>query len=377
MPTRKYLCFITSLDDHGAQQNLLRFITRSASSHLHPIGVITLSSPNPNSNVFQSLTTLGVPVFTFSEIFTRRYISYIRSSSSARPLVLFGWMYHGSLLAFLYSLLCFVPHHVLFTIRHGEPFHQGIKIHTKIAIFTLVVITRLTNIPILFNSKRGIMSHVFIGFPRERCIYWPNLLPQSPPSRTLYHRLTNLSSPIRILYPARLHPQKNHIMALEVLKYLIESYHLDVSLTLIGDNLNAPNSPVNNPEFLDISSKVRILPATPNILQLYSAFDIVISTSSFGEGLQNIIIESILTSTPVFSTSAGDASLFLHPMFLSEICNSRHMALQIHNFIKCLSTSYDIRKTPPYNALIQQHKDLLNTCKDSTLFSTFCSSIEP
>ena len=366
---------ITSLTDHGAQKNLLLFIKKIKVKGFKKHIVISIKKPNKYSNVYYQLKKLDIPVYKLKIKNLFINTDTIKLASKEKQIIFFGWMYHGMLVAFLMSKLCGHNNKLIWTIRHGEPFHKGINIITKLIIITLSLISKCARIPILINSYCGIKNHIKIGFSREQIKFWPNFVNNK---RAHYLKLPFKNKKEYILlYPARYHPQKNHDMTIKVLENLLDKYNLPTKLILVGENIDLYKSHLLKKLNMNnlLMNSIEFINQTKNIKEYYKTSDIIISTSSFGEGLQNIILEGLYFGKLVFSTKAGDASKILSKEFLCKKNDHKIMSKQIANTIN------NINNEPKYKEkLIQNHinqiKRIDEICDSDFILETFINNIK-
>ncbi|WP_413391285.1 glycosyltransferase [Prochlorococcus marinus] len=368
---------ITSLSAHGAQKNLCRFIEKSTKYDIKNICVYTLKDFDRSSYIYKKISSNGVNIvkldgFEFFRLLSKKILK--KQFCKNESIVLFAWMYHSMFVSFFLKYFIYHNSKLLWTLRHGEPFHEGIQFKTRIIIFFDLLIHRIFNVPALVNSRKGLISHTSIGFKKNLLYLWPNFLPD----HRLKPLINNFSTDkeIKLLYPARYHAQKNHIMALEVLKILLYDFDISAKLILVGDGIDTLFSNLTkSKQFHSILEYVSFLPSTSNIRQYYYDSDIVISTSSFGEGLQNIIIEALIYGKLVFSTSAGDASEILTSKFIVKTNQSYDMASSIANCLFSMRELSD-HENPYMHDYSEQYKKLIQFCDVSDLFSIFNKALK-
>ena len=88
----------------------------------------------------------------------------------------------------------------------------------------------------------------------------------------------------------------------------------DLAVVCMGDGDDALKRTLIEQEQKTFGRNViRWLPATRDVVSAYSAADIVISASVFGEGFPNVIAESMCCRCYCIATDVGDASLVLGP----------------------------------------------------------------
>ncbi len=279
------------------------------------------------------------------------------------------------LIAFLMSKIYRSNSQLIWTIRHGEPFHKGINKLTKLIILTLSLINKYQNIPILVNSFCGIKNHIKIGFRAEQLYYWPNFL-QSNNSYQLKLPSKNKKQ-YTILYPARYHPQKNHDMSLKLLKRLKNKYKLPIKLILVGENIESYKKKLVKESIYNnhLLNSIKFFDQTKNINEYYKKSDIVISTSSFGEGLQNIILEGLYFGKLVFSTKAGDASMILTKENLCNTNDHKIMAKKIAYTINKINNDSKFKESLICNHA-KQIKKINYYCDTNLILETFIKKIK-
>jgi len=115
-----------------------------------------------------------------------------------------------------------------------------------------------------------------------------------------------------LMLPARLDPMKGHAVFLEAMKPHFD--RPDLVVVCMGDGDEALKRSLIEQELKTFGRNViRWLPATREVVSAYSAADIVVSASIFGEGFPNVIAESMCCRCYCIATDVGDASLVLGP----------------------------------------------------------------
>ena len=320
---------ISSITDHGAQKNLKLFIKETRKKKLFHHIVISIKKPNYSSNVFKDLEEMDTKIIELNLLKNFQYIKDLFIKNGNTKLIIFGWMYHGMLYGYLLSKIFKINKKLIWTIRHGEPFHKGINKFTKLIIIILSFIHKFEKIPIFVNSYCGIENHINIGFQKNQMIFWPNFFENEEFNKQKLPKINK--DKFYILYPARWHPQKNHNMSIKILNELRKFYKLPFFLILIGQDIKLFEKKIKKEKKFDRDTLNAIIfeDQSQNIDFYYNKTDIVISTSSFGEGLQNIILEGILQGKLVYSTNVGDANRILSKKFLSNKNDYKDMSKKI------------------------------------------------
>ena len=160
-------------------------------------------------------------------------------------------------------------------------------------------------------------------------------------------------------------------MCINLIYQLRSFYNLPFNLILIGEDIKILESKIKkeNKFSKDIIIAIDFVDQSQNIEKYYKKADIVISTSSFGEGLQNIIIEGIYYGKLVFSTKTGDASYVLGEEFITKINDYKEMSQKIAEIINNLKSKKfqeNLRKS--HNEKI---KIIKNLCESNYLINEF------
>ena len=81
---------------------------------------------------------------------------------------------------------------------------------------------------------------------------------------------------------------------------------------MIGSNIDHKNKELIDLIYLyELSDKILLLGSITDVDKFYSLFDILIMSSSHGEGFPNVLIEAMASKIPVVATNVGDSSIIL------------------------------------------------------------------
>ena len=163
---------------------------------------------------------------------------------------------------------------------------------------------RLSTVPqaIVTNSEAGRRAHGALGYPDSKFAVIPNGIdtgrfkPDTEVRRVTRKEL-GLSPDARlVVMAARVDPMKDHGSFLAMLDRMP-----DITGLAVGHGTES------------LPRRKNLL--TPGIWQdmpkLYSAADLVVSPSAYGEGFSNVIGEAMATGTPVVATDVGDARMIV------------------------------------------------------------------
>ena len=111
-----------------------------------------------------------------------------------------------------------------------------------------------------------------------------------------------------MLRPGRYHPQKDYATLMAAASELATSCPSAVWV-LCGDGVDEENSALV--DLLPVGGgrdRVRLLGPRHDMHRLYSAADLVVSSSSYGEGLPLVLGEGMALGLPAVATDVGDAA---------------------------------------------------------------------
>jgi glycosyltransferase involved in cell wall biosynthesis len=262
--------------------------------------VVSLSGHGTKSGEIEAA---GVPVVTLD---LRTVLSapldamkLTRLIWQARPNVIQGWMYHGDLFAAL-------AHHfapgrasrkLFWNIRASDMDLERYRGLLRLNAF-------LSGRPdmILANSRAGLDCHIARGYRPRRSDVIPNGVDvdkfRPDPDNRLKIRsgLGLREDAVVAIHVARVDPMKDHQTFLAAMATIPQVQGLMVGMDT--DKLDAP-------------SNVRALGIRTDVDRLYSAADVVVSSSAYGEGFSNVLAEGMSTGLVPMTTDTGDAQLIV------------------------------------------------------------------
>lgn len=298
---------ITSLDVGGAEKNLFNLIKKKyEDDYTHE--VIFLKDRGFYCDQLRKLKIRVIPLSLNKNIFSG-ILKLTKISISGKYKIIQGWMYHGNLIA-LYVKLFNLRSKLFWNIRQSLYNIDFEKKNTKIIIYLNSLLSKIPN-QIFCNSKKSISQHMSYGF-NKKFIKINNAIDE-----TTFFKSLKLRNQIRYKYKIseseicisliqRYHPMKNHKLFFKCAsKLLMINKHL--KFLVIGNEIKKnkiffiknylSNKSVRNFIFLDEQK---------NLNPFLNASDYILNVSSWGEGLSNILIESIFTETSFLTSDVGD-----------------------------------------------------------------------
>ena len=317
---------ITTLDVGGAEKTLVRLVNNSKYKHL----IITIK----NSHNLSSFLKDEVKIISIYPFSLKRFIDLTYTIRSFNPDIIQGWMYHGDLIASLIGIIFFKP--IFWNIRHGKMSFRYSSKFTYLIRFILSIFSYLIPKKIISCSICGSLIHKKIGYSPNKLHVIHNGISLKTSSVKNYNQLLKKKK-LRIASIGRDSPQKNRIYFLKIVDNL--SKYLSIESIIIGRGI-----PESKNLLRFIKGKNYTFNLQDSVKDIEVAFkniDVLLLTSSFGEGCPNILIEAMKYGLLVFSTDVGDSKyLIKNNRLIIPSSNSSVAAKQIFEVLK----SSDINK---------------------------------
>jgi glycosyltransferase involved in cell wall biosynthesis len=275
----KLHCIINSLAPQGAQNMLLRLLSRIDRDRFEP----TVTSLLDHVPMVREFEAIGVPVNTLGlrgnlslPIALCRLVRRLRADP---PDIVQTWLYHSDLIGAIAARLAGNAQ-VVWNIRHSN-LDPGVN--HRSTLLTAKICARLSGwLParIICCAEAARQSHVRFGYAENRFEVLPNgfdliaLCKQDQARMAMRHELGLDENTLVIGLLARFHRQKDH-----------HNFILAAGLT----------------------GHMRLLGRRDDIPRLLSALDIATS-SSLGEGFPNAIGEAMACEVPCVVTDVGDSA---------------------------------------------------------------------
>lgn len=305
----KVLHVITGLGSGGAENALLRLITKTSSSITHVI--VCLGGEDQLSSKFLST---GFPIYHLNMKSGQPSIAAVRKlitiCKQEKPQAVQTWMYHSDLIGGLVAMIQKIP--VVWSIRQDSPTVALNGLSTWLIAKCCALLSSLIPESITCNSNKAILNHVDFGYAENKFVCIPNGFEDNSGENintvqdTIRHQSGIRKGDCIIGHVARFHPVKNHQGFLKAFEILQRQYP-QVKAVMIGQNITNSNHSLLSGVSESVKGKLVLLGARSDVTSLYGLFDFFVM-NSYSEAFPNVVAEAMLNGIPCIVTNVGDAA---------------------------------------------------------------------
>lgn len=304
----KILHVITGLQCGGAENQLARLLAYNPKD----TGVFVIGA---TGEIAAEIASLGVPIFyggADSKISLKWYLQLRGLVKQNRPSILCGWMYHGNLAASL-SVFGLLKLPVIWNIRHSISDLNYEKLSTRWVIRAGAFLSKKP-VRIVYNSLTAAKQHESLGYNASARVIIPNgfdverFKPDFECRKLVRQELNISDNETLVGVVGRSHPMKNHTGFVKAIASIISEVN-GLRVVMVGRGINEPESGI--PALikdLNISHRIQMLPETSQPERLYSALDLLVSPSQWGEAFPNVVGEAMSCGVPCMVTDVGDSA---------------------------------------------------------------------
>jgi glycosyltransferase involved in cell wall biosynthesis len=299
----------TGLGVGGAEAMLFRVVTHLDRARFEP-AIVSVMDDGEYGPRFRAE---GIPVtsigFTNRVPTPQRLVRLVRTLQRQRPDAIMGWMYHGNLAASLGRAWASPHAGLAWNIRHSvyDLADEGLVTRNLIRLGALLSGRVDATVYVSDVSRR---LHLQLGYAPEPAVVIGNGIDPtpliSPKDRAALRRELGFdASDVVVGRVARFHPMKDFPGFLEAVTGAIEVNPL-IKVLLVGREVG-PENPVLAPLLASpgLAGRVVWLGERQDVPRLLGAMDILASSSAWGEGFPNIVLEAAMAGLPCVVTDVG------------------------------------------------------------------------
>jgi glycosyltransferase involved in cell wall biosynthesis len=310
------LFLVRQLGTGGAERQLIALAGGLVAAG-HQVTIVTMYAGGALETSAQSLVGARYRSLARRGRFDVRSLVTLRSIvRSSRPDLVHAYMSGANELAQIVSTVSRTP--CVWGIRVSDQDFREYSVFRRLVFHSGVWLNRLAALNIA-NSHAGRAWHVKRGYRANCFVVVPNGIPADrfrfdPVARARWRHQYNVpADSLLCLLPARLDPMKNHALFIRAVGEIAASWGevkaASPVFAAVGDGETASLRALAA-EIAPLA-QIRWLPATSDVVAMYSAADVVVSASRFGEGFPNVIGEAMACGRVVVATECGDSSLVI------------------------------------------------------------------
>jgi glycosyltransferase involved in cell wall biosynthesis len=312
----RLVLIITGLSTGGAEGMLLKILQKIDRSRFSPM-VISLST---KGEIGGHIEILGIPVYALQmksgAVSPIRFLHLIKLLRKLKPDVVHTWMYHADLLGGLAARLSGTKA-VAWGIRHSNLSAEHNKRSTLQVMKLCAHLSGWLPQRILTCSEQAQSIHVAAGYCAHKMWLIPNgfdlsrFQPDHEARNAVRAEFSLTSDTPLVGIVARDDPQKNHTGFIEAAARVhaaIPRVHFVLAGLGVDRNNGALTKLIEEKGLTDV---VHLLGRRDDIPRLMASFDLLVSSSSFGEAFPNVLGEAMASGVPCVATDVGDSALIV------------------------------------------------------------------
>lgn len=305
---------ITNLATGGAEAMLLKLLTNLDRARFQPtvISLVGMGEVGPR------IAALGVPVHALGmrrggvpgPRALRRLARLLRQ---CQPDVVHTWMYHADLLGGL-AARAVGCRRVIWGLRHSNLSKTENKRSTLWVARVCALLSGAVPAQILSCSARAKAVHAEIGYRDDKIHVIPNgfeldrFQPDAAARASVRADLGLPDEAPLVGLVARYDPQKNHAGFVQAAAQ-VAARMPQAHFVLAGAGVDAANGALQSAIAAQgLQQRMHLLGRRDDVPRLMAAFDVLASSSSYGEAFPNVLGEAMACAVPCVVTDVGDSA---------------------------------------------------------------------
>lgn len=310
----KITFIITNLATGGAETMLLKLLQHIDRSRFQPtvISLVGMGEVGP------CIAALGIPVHALgmrrggfpNPFLVFKLVGLLRKQ---QPDIVHTWMYHADLLGGIAARLSGCEN-VIWCIRNSNLDPNMTSYSTLHVVNVCAYLSSVIPRKIISCSRRAKEVHLEKGYAKNKLHIIPNgfdlrrYKPDPASKVTLCSELNLNLNVLLVGLVARYDPQKNHL-GFVAAAGLVAAKIPHVHFVLAGKEIDENNVALTNAIIKSgLADRFHLLGRREDVPSLMAAFDVLASSSSFGEAFPNVLGESMACKVPCVVTDVGDSA---------------------------------------------------------------------
>jgi glycosyltransferase involved in cell wall biosynthesis len=309
---KRWLFLIRSLNYGGAERQLV-VLVRALHAQGEEVRVAVFYRGGP---LEQELVASGISVIALEKRgrwdMVRFFIRLVSVVKATQPEILHAYLVDSNLLAVMVKLL-FPQIRVIWGVRASAMDLNHYDKVTRLAFWLSCRLARFSDL-IVTNSYAGFNDHQLLGYPAHKMVVISNGIdtevfqPDSSQRANIRHLWGIKESELLVGLVARLDPMKDHKTFIRAVMQVVQQRR-DIRFICVGDGPEDYRR-----ELLALSSELGVdgyliwAKALPIGCAVFNALEVLVLSSSSGEGFPNVVGEAMACGIPCVVTDVGDAA---------------------------------------------------------------------
>lgn len=231
---------------------------------------------------------------------------------------------------------------------------------------------------IISNSHAGRRDHIADGYPADRTVVIPNgidttrFLPSLEARARMRGQWGIGEDEVLIGLVGRLDPQKDHETFLQASVLLLQEKNR-VRFVCVGDGPSEYRAALQDrAHTLGLSDRMMWVGKQSQMVDVYNALDVLVNSSSYGEGFANVLGEAMACGIPCVTTDVGDSGLVIgDPGFLVPSKDPAALKTAVLRIFDCKPEAAEIRRRivehfSLENLVVTTEQTLMKLCHQPT-----------
>jgi glycosyltransferase involved in cell wall biosynthesis/2-polyprenyl-3-methyl-5-hydroxy-6-metoxy-1,4-benzoquinol methylase len=239
-------------------------------------------------------------------------VRLIKVLREERPDIIHGYLFDPNLMTVMLKPL-FPTAKIIWGIRCSNLNFGNYDWLTQLSCKVNAWLSRFPD-AIIANSRVGREYHLSVGYPAEKMVVIPNGIdterfrPDSEARRLIRSDWSVAEHETLIGLVGRLDPMKDHSIFLEAAA-LLASKRKHTRFVCVGGGPDEYRATLQTlAKSLGLEERLLWAGTREDMPTVYNALDIVVSSSSYGEGFSNVIGEAMACGVPCVVTNVGDSA---------------------------------------------------------------------
>lgn len=295
----------------GGAENILAELTARLDRSRFQSSVVSLTEKGPMAARIQA-AGIEVDALEMRSLGNRLpgFLKLRRIIRSRRPAIIQTWLYHADMIGTISAIGSGAK--LVWNLRQSNLHPKSSKLSTRLTARACVPLSRLFPHKIICGSQSAYDVHAKMGYDAKKMAVITNgvdlsrFKPRNSARASVRSELQISSDTKLVGLIGRFDSQKNHAAFIRAASAIAKT-NCNVEFLLCGAGVDKNNHQLNTwIEGTNAAKRFHLLGVRNDIETVTAALDLSVSSSSYGEGFSNTMVEALASGVPCVSTDIGD-----------------------------------------------------------------------